>query len=417
MAVQSLRVPGGISPSAVTNIPEQWNREWFRSFISTQLANADVRNATFTGGLAVDQATVTQRARIQVAVNGVGRPQLTQGVALSVIGNPFNTVQNEQDISASADGQLLRCVGGTSLGFGTVKLADTTGLGSSFTTSGLTAGQVLRASGPNAAAFASVQLADLPPQANDTILGNISGGAASPVPLSQAQLTALVNAFSSGLSGAVPASGGGTANFLRADGNFAAPAYPVGANPTASVGLAAVNGTATTFMRSDGAPALDQTISPTWSGKHLFTGDTGIGIASTGVSVGSVSSGANPRMKWVISTGATDSKITDIFCTTTAIDWGFVNDAESSRNVFMSVTRSAAAINGMTLTPGTPGLTVNGKLGINNTSPPSQVTGWGTPTGAAVVASFPGASATLVQCSEVIAKLITDLKAFGLYGA
>lgn len=43
------------------------------------------------------------------------------------------------------------------------------------------------------------------------------------------------------------------------------------ANPTASVGLTAVNGVATTFIRSDGAPALDQSISPTWSGTHKFT--------------------------------------------------------------------------------------------------------------------------------------------------
>lgn len=42
-----------------------------------------------------------------------------------------------------------------------------------------------------------------------------------------------------------------------------------GANPSASLGLAAVNGSATTWMRSDGAPALDQAITPTWTGVHL----------------------------------------------------------------------------------------------------------------------------------------------------
>ena len=46
---------------------------------------------------------------------------------------------------------------------------------------------------------------------------------------------------------------------------------PVGANPTASVGLTAVNGVATTFMRSDGAPALSVAISPTWVGTHTFS--------------------------------------------------------------------------------------------------------------------------------------------------
>lgn len=42
------------------------------------------------------------------------------------------------------------------------------------------------------------------------------------------------------------------------------------ANPTALVGLTAVNGSATSAIRSDGAPALDVSISPTWTGSHTF---------------------------------------------------------------------------------------------------------------------------------------------------
>lgn len=42
------------------------------------------------------------------------------------------------------------------------------------------------------------------------------------------------------------------------------------ANPTAQVGLTAVNGVATTGIRSDGAPALSQAIVPTWTGLHTF---------------------------------------------------------------------------------------------------------------------------------------------------
>lgn len=44
----------------------------------------------------------------------------------------------------------------------------------------------------------------------------------------------------------------------------------VGANPSTVIGLSAVNGTATTFMRSDAAPALSQSIAPTWTGAHIF---------------------------------------------------------------------------------------------------------------------------------------------------
>lgn len=72
--------------------------------------------------------------------------------------------------------------------------------------------------------------------------------------------------------GLVPASGGGTANFLRADGTFAPVAGGVTglANPTAIVGLTAVNGSAATAMRSDAAPPIDQTIAPTWTKIHTF---------------------------------------------------------------------------------------------------------------------------------------------------
>lgn len=61
--------------------------------------------------------------------------------------------------------------------------------------------------------------------------------------------------------------------FLRGDGTCSTPAGGVTglANPTASVGLTAVNGVATTAMRSDAAPALDQSIAPTWTGTHTFS--------------------------------------------------------------------------------------------------------------------------------------------------
>jgi len=56
------------------------------------------------------------------------------------------------------------------------------------------------------------------------------------------------------------------------------------------------------------------------------------------------------------------------------------------------------------------------QVGINGASPPAKLTGWGTPTGAAVVSNFPS-SATLAQCGTAIAEIITALKNFGLFGA
>jgi parallel beta-helix repeat protein len=65
----------------------------------------------------------------------------------------------------------------------------------------------------------------------------------------------------------------------------------------------------------------------------------------------------------------------------------------------------------------------NGTTGagaINNTATgmivrigTAPTTGFGTPSGAGVIANFPGASATLPQCSEVIAEVLTIMKANG----
>lgn len=49
---------------------------------------------------------------------------------------------------------------------------------------------------------------------------------------------------------------------------------PNSANPSANIGLAPVNGAATTYMRSDAAPALSQGISPVWTGTHTFSNAT-----------------------------------------------------------------------------------------------------------------------------------------------
>ena len=53
------------------------------------------------------------------------------------------------------------------------------------------------------------------------------------------------------------------------------------ANPSATVGLTAVNGSATTAMRSDGAPALNVTIAPTWTGVHTFAPTTNTATSGT----------------------------------------------------------------------------------------------------------------------------------------
>jgi hypothetical protein len=69
----------------------------------------------------------------------------------------------------------------------------------------------------------AVTLAKMANMSTSRLLGRVTGGTGVPEALTGTQATTLLDAFTSALKGLVPASGGGTVNFLRADGTFAEP--------------------------------------------------------------------------------------------------------------------------------------------------------------------------------------------------
>lgn len=182
-------------------------------------------------------------------------------------------------------------------------------------------------------------------------------------------------------------------------------AASTGANPTATIGLAAVNGIATTYARSDGAPALSQAIAPKWTGTHQFTGSLGYSTTVTQTTIGQ--NAGFPGLTLCYSAGGADLKLWDVLAEGATLNYRLINDAQSVVNNWMTVTRTGAA---------TASVGLIGPLGINGASPPAQSTGWGTPTGAAVISNFPGASATTAQCAQVLAELISILKGAGFLG-
>jgi len=70
---------------------------------------------------------------------------------------------------------------------------------------------------------AQVTLAKMANIGTNSFIGRDTAGTGVPESLTLARATALLNLFTSALKGLVPASGGGTTNFLRADGVWAAP--------------------------------------------------------------------------------------------------------------------------------------------------------------------------------------------------
>lgn len=124
--------------------------------------------------------------------------------------------------------------------------------------------------------------------------------------------------------------GAGTINATAVydDGVLLTPSA-IGANPTGTIGLAAVNGVATTFLRSDGAPALSQAIVPTWTATHTFTPGSGRAIDATGVNnqfVASFQAGSTSNQSFgVLLKAGTSSSDTAIQIT----------NAAASRNLFV----------------------------------------------------------------------------------
>jgi hypothetical protein len=192
---------------------------------------------------------------------------------------------------------------------------------------------------------------------------------------------------------------------------------PVGANPSGSVALAAVNGSAMSFLRSDSAPPLSQAIAPIWTGLHTWTP-----AANAGVPMTVNNDGIHDIADFVGTTGTVQVSLAGNQINFTRNAYNYINANGAAATLVMQVSGASAALNfntngALRMTISAAGnVTISGPLGINGASAPAQSTGWGTPTGGAVSSNFAGASATLAQTSAAVAQLITLLKSFGLLG-
>lgn len=107
-----------------------------------------------------------------------------------------------------------------------------------------------------------------------TIKGNNTGGASNALDLTVAQTNAMLPVFTSTLNGLAPLSGGGTSNYLRADGSWATP--PAGTGTVTSVAM-----TVPSLLSISGSPITTAgTLALTYSGTALPIANGGTAVTS-----------------------------------------------------------------------------------------------------------------------------------------
>ena len=125
-------------------------------------------------------------------------------------------------------------------------------------------------------------LAQQPPSACNGCTVTLTVGQLAAYGISQLNATDIINLWTGGCNSSTFLAGNGTCQSF--------PAIPSSSNPSATVGLTTVNGSASTFMRSDAAPPINQAIIPTWTGLHTFS--AGISLSSITSSAGVALNGA-----------------------------------------------------------------------------------------------------------------------------
>jgi hypothetical protein len=159
----------------------------------------------------------------------------------------------------------------------------------------------------------------------------------------------------------------------------------LGANPSGTIGLSAVNGSANTYLRSDGAPALSQSIAPTWTGVHTF------GLAGSFASPSFVSNNTLPYLEFDESDGAANNQRWAMYAANEQLNFQVINDASSSNSPWMQVDRTGTTVDSVTFPTQTAGGFVVGSLGTVFNSSRMHVR---TTTATAAAAQFVSPTAT-----------------------
>lgn len=221
-------VSTGTAPFVIASTTQVANLNAATSGTSTNIAGGATGSLPYQSGAGAT-AFLTAGTTSQVLVGGASAPSWSNTPTLT--GTNFTGIPNAGLTNSSVTiGSTAVSLGATVTTFvGLTSVTSTTFVGaltgnaSTVTTNANLTGPVTSTGNATAVTNNAITNAMLAQMPTLTIKGNNTGGSANAADLTVAQVNLILPVFTSALNGLVPLSGGGTTNFLRADGTWTVP--------------------------------------------------------------------------------------------------------------------------------------------------------------------------------------------------
>lgn len=169
----------------------------------------------------------------------------------------------------------------------------------------------------------------------DVTVGTLTATTVNPTTINATTINSTTSNPTTLNAGTVNATTTATTN-LTLNGNTVGGA----ANPSGTIGLSANNGSANTWMRSDGRPALSQAIAPTWTDIHTFSNVPTSSIDGSML----LSDTNNPILGFSQSGASANNKVWDFVVSGTQFLGRTANDSGAGNVNWLAVSRSGTAV-------------------------------------------------------------------------